>query len=418
MMRSRLLSLSLIAAGLGVASLASAVMTPSAAYAAEGLSPEVGKLLQAAQEQAKKGKFKEALEEVSKAEAASKKTAYENLVIAQMRGSIAQQAGDTGAAIAAYEAVLKSGAVEGPNSLKLVQAIAGLYNEKKDYPNAIQWLQRYRKEGGTDPAMRTALIGDYFEIKDYQNAAKEQLDQINGEEKAGQAAPEAQYQLLMNCYISLKDNAAYAALLERVIQKYPKPDYWANIIHQVQVKPGFNSTRLGLDVSRLKLATGNLKTGQDYRDMIQEALQEKSTAEAKELLDKAFAANLLGTGDVAPRDNKLRDFVTKTVADDQASIDAKSAEAAANKEGQAMVDYGFDYVWYGQTDKGTKLMEDGIAADKLKHPDDAKLLLGIAYFHAGKKDKALAALKSVGGTDGTADLARVWTLVINTKPAS
>lgn len=417
MMRSRLLSLGLIAAGLGVASLASAVMAPSVAYAAEGLSPEVGKPLQAAQDLAKKGKFKEALEEVSKAESSSKKTAYESLVIAQMRGSIAQQAGDTGAAIAAYEAVLKSGAVEGPNSLKLVQAIAGLYNEKKDYPNAIQWLQRYRKEGGTDPAMRTALIGDYFEIKDYQNAAKEQLDQINGEEKSGQTAPETQYQLLMNCYINTKDNAAYAALLERVVQKYPKPDYWANIIHQVQVKPGFNSSRLNLDVSRLKLATGNLKSGQDYRDMIQEALQEKSTAEAKDVLDKAFAANLIGTGDLAPRDNKLRDFVTKTVTDDQASIDAKSGEAAANKDGQAMVDYGFDYVGYGQADKGTKLMEDGIAADKLKHPDDEKLHLALAYLHAGQKPKALATLKTVGGTDGPADLARVWTLFINTPPA-
>ena len=82
-----------------------------------------------------------------------------------------------------------------------------------------------------------------------------------------------------------------------------------------------------------------------------------------------------------------------------------------------MVDYGFDYVGYGQSDKGLKLMEDGIAADKLKHPDDAKLHLALAYLHAGKKDKALATFKTVGGTDGPADLARVWTLFINTPPA-
>lgn len=418
MMRSRLLSLGLIAAGLGVAGLASAVMAPSAAYAAEGLSPEVGKPLQAAQELAKKGKFKEALEEVSKAEAASKKTAYESLVIAQMRGSIAQQAGDTNAAINAYEAVLKSGAVEGPNALKLVQAIAGLYDQKKDYPNAIQWLLRYRKEGGTDPAMRSALIGAYFETKDYANAAKEQADQINGEEKAGQAAPEAQYLLLADCYRNMNDTAAYGALLERMVQKYPKADYWGNIIHNIQVKPGFNASRLNLDVSRLKLATGNLKNGNDYREMVQEALQEKSTAEGKDILDKAFAQNLIGTGDLAARDTKLRDFVNKAVEDDKASIDAKSTEAANNKDGQAMVDYGFDYVSYGQADKGLKLIEDGIAADKLKHPDDAKLHLALAYLHAGKKDKALATLKTVGGADGTADLARVWTLVISTKTAS
>ncbi len=416
MMRSRLLSLGLIATGLGVASLASAVMAPSAAYAAEGVSPEVGKPLQAAKDNASKGKFKEALEDVAKAEAAPKKTPYETFAIALTRGSIQQRAGDTKGAIASYEAVLKTGNVEGANALQLVQAIAGLYDQAKDYPNAIQWLLRYRKEGGNDPAMRTALIGAYFETKDFANAGKEQLDQINGEEKAGQAAPEAQYQLLMNCYLNTNDKAAYAALLERVVQKYPKADYWANIIHQVEVKPGFASSRLDLDVSRLKLATGNLKQGKDYRDMIQAAMQEKSTAEAKDVLDKAFAANAIGTGDMTQRDGRLRDFVTKTVGEDQAAIDAKSQEAVTNKDGQVMVDYGFDYVGYGQFDKGIKLMEDGIAADKLKHPDDAKLHLGIAYFRAGKKDKALAAFKSVGGTDGTTDLARVWTLFVNAPP--
>ena len=53
------------------------------------------------------------------------------------------------------------------------------------------------------------------------------------------------------------------------------------------------------------------------------------------------------------------------------------------------------------------------AVDNLKHPDDAKLHLGIAYALAGKKAKALSTLKSVGGTDGTADLARYWIMAIN-----
>ena len=416
MMRSRLLTLGLFAAGLGVASLASAVMAPSIAYAAEGVSPEVGKPLQAAKDLAQKGKFKEALEEVNKAEAAPKKTPYEAFAIAMTRGSIARSAGDMNAAIAAYEGVLKSGNLEGANSLTVVQVIAGLYEEKKDYANAIPWLQRYRKEGGTDPAMRTALISAYFETKDFTNAAKEQLDQMNAEEKAGQSAPEAQYLLLLSCYDNLKDTNSYNALLERLVQHYPKPDYWGNLIHKIQTKPGFNS-RLELDVARFRLATGNLKTGDDFRDLVQAAMQEKSTAEAKDALDKAFAANVIGTGEKAQRDGRLRDFVTKTLAEDQASIDAKSAEAATNKDGQAMVDYGFDYVWLGQTDKGVKLMQDGIAADKLKHPDDAKLHLALAYLHAGKKPEALAALKTVTGTDGPADLARIWTLFINAKPA-
>jgi hypothetical protein len=46
----------------------------------------------------------------------------------------------------------------------------------------------------------------------------------------------------------------------------------------------------------------------------------------------------------------------------------------------------------------------------MKRPDDAKLHLGIACLQAGRKAEALQVLKSVQGSDGTADLARFWIL--------
>ena len=62
----------------------------------------------------------------------------------------------------------------------------------------------------------------------------------------------------------------------------------------------------------------------------------------------------------------------------------------------------------GQFDTGLALMEQGIAKGGLRQPEDAKLHLGIAYLAAGQKAKAIQAFKEVGGTDGTADLARLW----------
>ena len=46
-----------------------------------------------------------------------------------------------------------------------------------------------------------------------------------------------------------------------------------------------------------------------------------------------------------------------------------------------------------------------------KHLDDARLHLGIAYLRAGNKAKANETLRAVKGTDGAADLARLWTRV-------
>jgi Tfp pilus assembly protein PilF len=53
-------------------------------------------------------------------------------------------------------------------------------------------------------------------------------------------------------------------------------------------------------------------------------------------------------------------------------------------------------------------MQKGIAKGGFKRKDDANLHLGIAYLRAGQRAKATQAFKSVSGTDGAADLARLW----------
>ena len=74
---------------------------------------------------------------------------------------------------------------------------------------------------------------------------------------------------------------------------------------------------------------------------------------------------------------------------------------------------GYGLVQAGQADKGLKMMEAAIKAGGLKQPEDAKLRLGEAYHAAGKKSQAISTLKTVRGTDGTAELARYWIMAIN-----
>jgi tetratricopeptide (TPR) repeat protein len=69
---------------------------------------------------------------------------------------------------------------------------------------------------------------------------------------------------------------------------------------------------------------------------------------------------------------------------------------------------GLAYTGLGQYDKGIALIQKGIAKGDHRSPDNARLHLGIAYLRAGNKAKATEAFRSVKGTDGTADLARLW----------
>ena len=84
-------------------------------------------------------------------------------------------------------------------------------------------------------------------------------------------------------------------------------------------------------------------------------------------------------------------------------------EAAAAKDGNALVAIGFSMATGGEAAKGIPLMQQGIAKGGLKRPEDARLHLGIAQVIAGDA-KAQATLRGVTGADGTADLARLWSL--------
>ena len=146
-------------------------------------------------------------------------------------------------------------------------------------------------------------------------------------------------------------------------------------------------------------------------EMAQLALQADLPSEAKQVVDKGFASDVLGTGPEAERHKRLRDLVAKQLAEEDAAARRRTrSEALAAKSGDPLVAVGMNLVYSGQAAKGVQLMQQGIAKGGLKRPEDAKLHLGIAQLIAGDKAKAQATFKTVQGTDGTADLARLWML--------
>jgi hypothetical protein len=381
--------------------------TPAALAQGKGdtVRPEVGKPLQAAQAMVKARNGRGALAEVAKAEAVPNRTPYENFLINQMKGSAASAAGDSETAIRSFEAVLASGRVTGRDATTMVQAIAVAHYQKKDYANAARWTQRYFKEGGNDPQMRTVLLQSYYLGNDCPNVNR----MLSGEDGASRKNTEEELQILANCYLRQKDTAGYVNTIEKLVVHYPKKEYWTDLLSRVQKKPGF-SDRLGINVYRLRMATGNLTGTNDYMEMAQLALQAGVPAEAKAIIEKGYSTGMLGKGDQAERHGRLRDLANKTHEASLANRAKDEQEAAAAKDGNQLVQVGLNYVYEGNAAKGLPMIEQGIKKGGLKRPEDAKLRLGEAQLHAGQKQKGVNTLKEVKGTDGAADIARLWVL--------
>jgi outer membrane protein assembly factor BamD (BamD/ComL family) len=372
---------------------------------AEGLRPEVGRPLQQAQEALKAKRYADAENKVREAENVPNKTAAEQVVIERMRASIAASAGDLPTEIA----VVNTGKLPAAEQLRMVESIAGAYYNQRDYANAATWTQRYFKDGGNDPQMRTVLLQAYYLSGDCNSVARS----LQGELADPSHAPaEDKLQMLASCYQRGKDNTGYVSALEKLVTYYPKRDYWVDLLSRVESRQGF-SDRLSLDVYRLKLAAGLMTTPSDYMEMAQMSLGDDYTAEAKKVVDQGFASKVLGQGADVERQKRLADLAARRYAEGRADLAKQEAEANASHEGNDLVRLGYNYVGYGQAAKGIALMEAGIKKGGLRRPDDAKLHLGLAYLQAGQKAKAAQVLKTVGGTDGAADLARLWLLQAN-----
>ena len=378
---------------------------------AQAVRPEVGKPLQEAQALIKAGKGRDALAKVNAAEAAPNRTAQENYLIAQMRLSAANAAGDNEATIKAGEGLLASGRAQGAESLRTVQTIAVAYYKNKEYAKAAQWAARYFKDGGTDGAMRTMQLQSYYLANDCPSVNR-MLGPVT-EEGAGHRVSEEELQILANCYLRANDTGGYVNAIEKLVVLYPKKQYWTDLLARVQKKPGF-SDRLGVHVYRLRLATGNISSAADYMEFAQLALQQGVPGEAKQILDKGYAAGVLGKGDEAARQGRLRDLINKSLADSQAKRAADEKEALAAKDGTDLVKVGLNYVYEGKADQGFKLIDQGMKKG-VKRPEDAKLRLGEAQLQAGRKEAGVRTLREVKSNDpkindGTADIARLWVL--------
>jgi len=394
MKTTRLLAALLLAAGLAQVQVAHAV------------SAAVAKPLKEASELVRAGKAKEAL---AKLQGVTGSGPEDNYMIARIRGAAYQRMGDNGQAAQQLEAAFATGHVPASEAGPLAETIAGVYAQQHNNAKAMQWVEKAKAAGDNSGTLRQ--IQEYVQGSsgDYGQIARDNAAKVAAAENAGRRPDEDDLLRLADAYRHTNNKAGDLGVKEKLVLNYPSNKQYTGIyLADLPGKPGFSS-RFSLDLLRLRLASGNLTATADYMEMGQLLLQAQLPAEAKMVVDKGYAAGVLGTGAEAARHQHLRDLVNKTAADQTASLAKRTADAKTGKTGDDLVAIGAEYASMGKYDEGIALIQEGIAKDSLKHPEDAKLRLGIAQLQSGKgKAAAAKTLRTVQGTDGAPEIARLY----------
>ncbi|GAN69771.1 tetratricopeptide repeat protein [Acetobacter orleanensis] len=403
-MSSRLLRVALFAS-------AAFAFSYPAAQAEDVLGADVGKALQQAQSALSAHDYTKAMAAVNAADAVKGKSDYESYTITQMRAAVATQGGQLGEATAAYDKLIASPRTPTETKHQMLMSEATMAYTAKNYPSAIKAIQRYQKEVGPNATLDTLLAQSYYLQKDYPNSIRVLKQQIEQEIKAKKTPPESQLQMLGASATAVKDSATSTHAYVLLATYYPKKEYWALLLHELIVNPRIPPS-LQLDVYRIRLAAGNVSQARDFMDMTEIAMQAGMPQLALDLMNQGYQANVLGQGAEAPRQARLKAMVEKTVADKKASIAADEAAALKQKTGDDLLTVGYNYVTFGQADKGLGLMQQAMTKG-VTDMNVARLHYGLAQLAAGKKADAIATFKTVDGETGAQDIAQLWVLKLS-----
>jgi len=405
----------------GLTVLTAVSSAPAAAAEEQKVNAKVGKPLQDAIAAGQAKKWDEAYGKLREAQAVEGKTPFEEFKINQILAWVLINQKKYGEAAGAYEKILDSGFLSGEEADQNLKTLVQLNLQAKQYPKAMEYLQRWLKAHPNDTDMTFVLAQLQAQSSQFRQAKETVEGLIAASEKNGQKPKEDWLKMdyLANSKLNSDpqrlDKPTLAAV-EKLLRYYPSPTYWeaylAGLKQQIAQTPNSDGTKFQL--YRLMLEVGALKNSDDYIELAQLANSFGYPGEAVSVLEAGFNNKVLGVNEQSKeRENRLLASMKKNADADRAQLPALDKKARAAANGQDDVILGEAYLGYGQTQQAIEALERGIKEGGVKKPEQAEMALGIAYLRNKQKDQARGAFKQVPADTDLGRIASLWMLHSN-----
>ena len=383
---------------------------PAAGFGADMAAREsVGRPVQQAQQLLKQKKTAEAQAKLREAAVIKDKSSYETYIVEATRASIEIEAGRYAPALEAFDAALATGIPATAERQQILLTEVQLAYQIKAYQRVVDLAGRYYREGGTDGTPRTLMAQSQYLAGDLAGAVQTIQAIAQADQSAGRKTPEPLLRALASAESRRKNDPGYREALAQLVRAYPTKENWTELLTVEQRVSGF-PPRLVLDFYRLQLATGTVDTPEPYVSAAELALEAGLPGEAKSVLEKGFAANVLGKDAAGDRHRRLLTAATRQSAEDMKALPQLARNAAAAATGAAWDKLGDAYTSYGRDSDAIAAYEAALKKGGLAQPDDTKLHLAVARLRIGQVDRARQVLATLSRGDGSAELGRLWLL--------
>ncbi len=377
-----------------------ALLAPLTAPAQMGMSAELHREVQAANELLAGGNSAQAISRLTALTRRGNLNAYEKAVLQQMLGFAYYEADDSARARAAFEESLSFNVLPDQIANGVTMALTQVCLTLRDFDCARRHVDSViAASAAPDPDMLAVAGYVYYELKQFDVAERHILRAIN----SSQEAKENWYQILLAIYREQEAWPKAERVLRDAVVLFPdKGTYWQFLSYVLFTQDKQHEAlatmmlayRLKLlgseDLERISGFHANLGIPEKAARMLEQWL------EAGELEADGERLALLGRLWLLARER------------DKAKRHLEKA-ADLDKDGDLDLLLGKLYYEDQNWDRATARLERALAKGGLKEAEaEARLLLGISAFHAGQRNIARAAFEAAGREPRYQDHARYW----------
>jgi hypothetical protein len=338
---------------------------------------------------------------------AAAKTPFEKQSCLMLVFGAAATAQFYGEAIEAGEQLVALEGVPAATRLSVQKTLATLYPRANRIDKAIAITKDYMKVTGGTPADWDLLAQLYSAQKDCANL----MPALDKALAGGKPAEERQLLMQSNCYYKAHDTEKRISVNTELLRRFPKRDYYDQLLVIYQTDKKLDDLAL-LALLRFGYDRDYLDTEADYVKLADLALDVGTTAEAQRVLERGIARKLVKTtGKGSEKNTRLLDQAKARAVEDSKTLGQLDAEARAGKNGESDVKVGYHYFSMGQFDKAVESIQRGLQPDRVarvKRPDEANMVLGMALVKLKKKPDADKAFTAAKADPRMAAVAQIW----------
>jgi tetratricopeptide (TPR) repeat protein len=374
---------------------------------AQAVSKEVYDKIQQAQEKVDAEDYNGALRILDSLNRSDKLTEYEKSNVLNYIGFVHYNMGNSKAAIAVYEEMLRIPSLEEQIRKQTTYTLAQLNTMEEQYNDAIRLLDVWFKlESNPAPDPFILYAQNLYQVNRFKDMIKPIETAIEVARKREKPVKEDWYVLLNFAYFQQEDYRKVRDIQKILLINWPKKRYWFSLAGAYTELGEDNNLYASYDAAHTQ---GLLEKEAELVTMAQLYMQSEVPYKAATLLESEMESGRVARN---AKNYRLLSQAWSLAQEDEKSIPALKEAARLSNEGELDLRLGNAYLNLGRYPECVSAVQAGLRKGGIKSPDNAQISLGMCLYNQAKYSASINAFREARKTRRSARISNQWITVI------